>query len=82
MFDHRSERVRLVAMMTAMLAIPVLVWIYSDGRYKFIEERAGGVHFVTKVNRFDAEDACLILDPGLLAEKLVELSCTASRRLN
>ena len=47
--------------MALLILIPLIIWAATDGRYRLVSERAGGIHFITKVDRFDADNACLIL---------------------
>ena len=47
--------------MALLIFIPLIIWAVTEGRYRLVSERAGGIHFITKVDRFDADNACLIL---------------------
>jgi hypothetical protein len=58
-----------------LVALPLVVWGATDGHYRLINETAGGIHFTTKVNRFDADDACLILLAGDETPNLKPYQC-------
>ena len=61
--------------MALLIFIPLIIWAATDGRYRLVSERAGGIHFITKVDRFDSDNACLILRAENRVPALKSYSC-------
>ena len=60
----------------ALLAIlPLILWAITDGRYSHIAERAGGIHFIIKVDRLNPEHACLIMESKKNSTALMQSLC-------
>ena len=60
----------------ALLAVlPLIVWFITDGRYRYDEERAGGINFIIKVDRLNPEHVCLIMDIKNISAGLKESLC-------
>ena len=60
----------------ALLAIiPLILWAITDGRYSHVAERAGGIHFIVKVDRLNPEHACLIMETNHISTALEQRLC-------
>ncbi len=60
----------------ALLAIiPLILWTITDGRYRHVVERAGGIHFIIKVDRLNPEHACLIMETKNISAALIQSLC-------
>lgn len=59
----------------ALLMLPLSVWLATDVRYQRIPETAGGVHFVTHVDRMAPEKACLIMRAADITANLKPYVC-------
>ena len=60
----------------ALLAIlPLSLWAITDGRYRHVVERAGGIHFIIKVDRLNSEHACLIMETKNIPAALMQSLC-------
>ena len=60
----------------ALLAIiPLILWAITDGRYSHVAERAGGIHFIIKVDRLNPEHACLIMETKNISTALMQSLC-------
>ena len=56
--------------MFLLVFIPLLLWAITDGRYRYVSEKAGGIQFLVKIDRLNIDKTCLIIEakhitPGL-----------------
>ena len=58
-----------------LAALPLILWAIMDGRYRHVAERAGGIHFIIKVDRLNPEDACLIMETKNISAALMQSLC-------
>ncbi len=65
-----------LAWRVALLAIiPIILWAITDGRDSHVAERAGGIHFIIKIDRLNPEHACLIMETKNISTALVQSLC-------
>ena len=58
-----------------LIALVAGLWAATEGRYQHIDETAAGIHYVTRVDRLDPENACMILRPADVTPTLKPLTC-------
>ena len=60
----------------ALLAIiPLILRAITDGRYNHVAERAGGLHFIIKIDRLNSEHACVIMETENISTALMQSLC-------
>ena len=58
-----------------LAVLPLILWAIMDGRYRHVAERAGGIHFIIKVDRLNPEHACLIMETKNISAALIKSLC-------
>ncbi len=79
LFDRTGQRQKLNTALSwrifLLMFVPLILWAITEGRYRYVTERAGGIQFLVKIDRLKIDKACLIMEAKLVTPGLRPSIC-------